>query len=448
MKTLCRAQSPRETMHLAGRQRVCRATTQLAFGRAVIKSFTRFFAPVERCGEVPDRRQRPGVVERLQVTAQQPARRARDPNGVVRPLRRDHAAELLVPRPAEPAARAGALGVGGEGLRLRAGGYRHTAIRKELIFTTPGRRPPPRSGASKDRVPSPCNVLARHPPCRNSGVGTGPAGGQTWLCFKRLSPITSYWTRGVVVAKPMSLIAVTGRGAGTADFRTDYLCPAAGELQAQACVRRACRSTGVVDADVLDSAGRLVATGPGKAVQAALAPHGQGRRSGERGRARLLRRLARVHRHVLGTGAAARECRVEADLVAEFEARHFAADRDDDARGIEAERGGEALGSLRGHDARAQLPVDRVDASRDHAHQQVAGAAGGYRCVFELHQLGPAVGVDADGFHVRCRALRGPGRPGSSGAGSAAQLRCGPDGTRTRVDAGRHGRQPRRPAAA
>ncbi|MCE2907737.1 PaaI family thioesterase [Silanimonas sp.] len=61
----------------------------------------------------------------------------------------------------------------------------------------------------------------------------------------------------------MALIAVAGRGAGTVDFRTDYLRPAAGELQAQARVRRAGRTMGVVDVDVTDAAGRLLATGRG-----------------------------------------------------------------------------------------------------------------------------------------------------------------------------------------
>ena len=61
----------------------------------------------------------------------------------------------------------------------------------------------------------------------------------------------------------MALVAMAGRDAGTVDFRTDYLRPAAGELQAVARVRRAGRTMGVVDVDVLDAAGRLVATGRG-----------------------------------------------------------------------------------------------------------------------------------------------------------------------------------------
>ena len=61
----------------------------------------------------------------------------------------------------------------------------------------------------------------------------------------------------------MALVAVAGRDAGTVDFRTDYLRPAAGELRAQARVRRAGRTMFVFDLDVLDASDRLVATGRG-----------------------------------------------------------------------------------------------------------------------------------------------------------------------------------------
>lgn len=62
----------------------------------------------------------------------------------------------------------------------------------------------------------------------------------------------------------MGLIAMVGKYAGTVDFRTDYLRPAAGEyLDAVATVRRAGRTMGVVDVDVLDRSGKLVATGRG-----------------------------------------------------------------------------------------------------------------------------------------------------------------------------------------
>lgn len=62
----------------------------------------------------------------------------------------------------------------------------------------------------------------------------------------------------------MAVIAAAGRAAGTIDFRTDYLRPAGGDyLEAVATVRRAGRTMGVADVDVLDSAGKLVAAGRG-----------------------------------------------------------------------------------------------------------------------------------------------------------------------------------------
>lgn len=82
------------------------------------------------------------------------------------------------------------------------------------------------------------------------GEGTGQFHG---------GPIASF----IDTAGCMALVALAGRDAGTVDFRTDYLRPAAGELRAQARVRRAGRTMGVVDVDVLDAAGRLVATGRG-----------------------------------------------------------------------------------------------------------------------------------------------------------------------------------------
>ncbi len=82
------------------------------------------------------------------------------------------------------------------------------------------------------------------------GAGTGQFHG---------GPIASL----IDTAGCMALVAVAGRGAGTVDFRTDYLRPAGGELRADARVRRAGRTIGVVDVDVTDAAGRLVATGRG-----------------------------------------------------------------------------------------------------------------------------------------------------------------------------------------
>jgi uncharacterized protein (TIGR00369 family) len=80
---------------------------------------------------------------------------------------------------------------------------------------------------------------------------------------------TGQWQGGPIAALidtagGLGLIAVTGKPAGTVDFRTDYLRPAMGaHLTAVAQVRRAGRTTGVVDVDVLDPQERLVAAGRG-----------------------------------------------------------------------------------------------------------------------------------------------------------------------------------------
>lgn len=80
---------------------------------------------------------------------------------------------------------------------------------------------------------------------------------------------TGQWHGGPIAslidtAGCMALIAVAGRGAGTIDFRTDYLRPAGGPyLDAVGMVRRAGRTMGVADVDVFDSSGKLVATGRG-----------------------------------------------------------------------------------------------------------------------------------------------------------------------------------------
>jgi uncharacterized protein (TIGR00369 family) len=66
------------------------------------------------------------------------------------------------------------------------------------------------------------------------------------------------------IAGDFALIAVLGYGVPTINFRVDYLRPAANtDLLAHARVRRAGRTIGVVDIDVLDQAGRLVALGRG-----------------------------------------------------------------------------------------------------------------------------------------------------------------------------------------
>lgn len=49
----------------------------------------------------------------------------------------------------------------------------------------------------------------------------------------------------------------------TINIRVDYLRPATGTLRAAACVRRLGRTVAVVDIDVTDSEGRLVAVGRG-----------------------------------------------------------------------------------------------------------------------------------------------------------------------------------------
>ncbi len=66
------------------------------------------------------------------------------------------------------------------------------------------------------------------------------------------------------VAGDFALIAVLGYGVPTINFRVDYLRPAAHtDLLALARVRRAGRSIGVVDIDVIDPEGKLIALGRG-----------------------------------------------------------------------------------------------------------------------------------------------------------------------------------------
>jgi len=66
------------------------------------------------------------------------------------------------------------------------------------------------------------------------------------------------------IAGDFALIAVLGHGVPTINFRVDYLRPATNtDLLAQARVRRAGRTIGVVDIDVLDQHGRLIALGRG-----------------------------------------------------------------------------------------------------------------------------------------------------------------------------------------
>ncbi len=66
------------------------------------------------------------------------------------------------------------------------------------------------------------------------------------------------------IAGDFALIAILGYGVPTINFRVDYLRPAAKtDLIAEARVRRAGRTIGVVDIDVLDEQGRLIALGRG-----------------------------------------------------------------------------------------------------------------------------------------------------------------------------------------
>jgi uncharacterized protein (TIGR00369 family) len=66
------------------------------------------------------------------------------------------------------------------------------------------------------------------------------------------------------IAGDFALIAVLGHGVPTINFRVDYLRPAAKtDLVAEARVRRAGRTIGVVDIDVRDDQGRLIALGRG-----------------------------------------------------------------------------------------------------------------------------------------------------------------------------------------
>ena len=61
-----------------------------------------------------------------------------------------------------------------------------------------------------------------------------------------------------------ALVMLLGRGVPTVNFRTDYLRPAVHTgLRAEARVRRVGRTVGVVDVDVLDDAGKLIAVGRG-----------------------------------------------------------------------------------------------------------------------------------------------------------------------------------------
>ena len=82
-------------------------------------------------------------------------------------------------------------------------------------------------------------------------------------------PGTGQFHGGVIaslidVAGDFALVILVGGGVPTINLRVDYLRPAGGAgLTATASVRRAGRTIGVVDIDVTDDAGRLVAVGRG-----------------------------------------------------------------------------------------------------------------------------------------------------------------------------------------
>jgi uncharacterized protein (TIGR00369 family) len=83
------------------------------------------------------------------------------------------------------------------------------------------------------------------------------------------APGTSQFHGGVIaslidIAGDFALIGVVGHGVPTINFRVDYLRPAFGtDLIAHARVRKAGKTVGVVDVDVEDGSGRLIATGRG-----------------------------------------------------------------------------------------------------------------------------------------------------------------------------------------
>lgn len=80
---------------------------------------------------------------------------------------------------------------------------------------------------------------------------------------------TGQWHGGPIaalidVAGDYALVLRVGGPVPTIDFRTDYLRPAVDtSLTAAARVRRAGRTVGVVDVDVTDDRGRLIAVGRG-----------------------------------------------------------------------------------------------------------------------------------------------------------------------------------------
>ena len=85
--------------------------------------------------------------------------------------------------------------------------------------------------------------------------------------------------------------------------------------------------------------------------------------------------------------------------VARLERLDLGADGGDDTGGVPAERRRRLDSEQRGNRAGADLPVDRVDAGGDDAHEHLARAGDGHGNVLQRELVGGAEGVEADGFH-------------------------------------------------
>ncbi len=102
-----------------------------------------------------------------------------------------------------------------------------------------------------ERAASEIELLMRYTPSVERAPGTRQYHGGAIASF-------------IDIAGDYALWAVLGYGVPTINFRVDYLRPAsATDLRAIARVRRAGRTVGVVDIDVLDDQKRLVAVGRG-----------------------------------------------------------------------------------------------------------------------------------------------------------------------------------------
>ena len=102
-----------------------------------------------------------------------------------------------------------------------------------------------------DRDAGELEILMRYTPSVERSAGTRQYHG---------GPIASL----IDIAGDYALWAMLGYGVPTINLRIDYLRPAAGtDLKAVARVRRAGRTVGVVDIDVIDDQGRVIAIGRG-----------------------------------------------------------------------------------------------------------------------------------------------------------------------------------------